>query len=103
MFHILVICPVLTNKKCRYLIYDLRLLFDFDFDLDFKFDFDLDFKFDFDLDLDFDLDFDLLPILALHIAYGFFPPPLLFTFVTHLSNFFVLSPFFLPCGIPIKS
>ena len=49
MFHILVICPVLTNKKCRYLIYDLRLLFDFDFDLDFKFDFDFDFKFDFDL------------------------------------------------------
>ena len=46
-------------------------------------------------ELDLDLDFDLPPILALHIAYGFLAPPLLFTFVTHLSNFFVLSPFFL--------
>jgi hypothetical protein len=47
-------------------------------------------------------DFDLPPILALHIAYGFLPPPLRFTFVTHLSNFLVLRPFFLPCGIVIN-
>ena len=47
-------------------------------------------------------DFDLRPILALHIAYGFFPPPLRFTFVTQRSNFLVLSPFFLPCGIKIN-
>ena len=69
MFQILVIYHVMTNKKCRYLTYEQLLPFDFDFD------------------------FDLLPILALQIAYGFLPPPLLFTFVTHLSNFFILSPF----------
>jgi hypothetical protein len=53
--------------------------------------------------LPFDFDLDLLPILALHIAYGFLAPPLRFTFVTQRSNFLVLSPFFLPCGIPTRT
>jgi hypothetical protein len=53
--------------------------------------------------LPFDFDLDLPPILALHIAYGFLAPPLRFTFVTQRSNFLVLSPFFLPCGIPIRT
>jgi len=38
-------------------------------------------------------------MLALHIAYGFLPPPLRLTFGTHRSNFFVLSPSFLPLGM----
>jgi hypothetical protein len=42
---------------------------------------------------------DFPPMLALQMAYGFLPPLLLLTLVTHLSNFFVLSPFFLPLGI----
>ena len=52
--------------------------------------------------LPFDFDLDLPPILALHIAYGFLPPPLCFTLVTQRSNFLVLRPFFLPCGIIIN-
>jgi len=43
-------------------------------------------------------------MLALQTAYGLtFLPDLRLTFVTHLSNFFVLRPFFTPLGINIDN